>query len=57
MFLGDWALVICPIVAPRLIFGALSWTWLKALTKSVRNCNLNLSVIMKFLCKLRSTSV
>src|SRR5579863_2971698 len=56
MFLGGWALVICPRPPPKVGLGALYWTWLNALTQSVRNCNRNLSVIGKSLCKLISTS-
>ena len=46
-----------PVPKLKPIFGALSWTWLKVLMKSVRNCNRNRSVIGKSLCKLRSTSL
>src|SRR5205807_10427552 len=56
MFLGSCELLISPMFVPKAVAGAFRFTWLKALTKSVRNWNLILSVTRKSFCRLRSIS-
>ena len=54
---GSAEVLIKPMVPPQqAVAGVFRFTRLKAFRKSDLNCSLNLSLIEKFFCKLRSTS-